>query len=349
MDLVSTVRKEGSRGGRGDFQWSDVQTSTHRESYLGHSLMAPVGRWQKGRDLNWYARGDDSRDDDGNGEETAAEKAARERKEEIERVKEAEQEAMARALGFDVPSKSNANLQPIGEGREKTEMQKVVRAGVTQEADAKGVGYGAFGGGPAGRNQNAIETLAGSEVNNQPRKRYDVEAPTRKEKDSDRDRDRRRHRSGRSRSRSRRRDERYRHRRDRERYDGDTTRRDRRGSRSIDREPRAGHRKRYRTPSRSRSSSRSGGREHYRRRDYREGNERRLRSRSRDYRRRDERRSRSRSRDYRKHRQRSLSPDPRDSDRRPQRDGRDRKSHGSHDPNRQKDTSRDDRYYERRR
>lgn len=40
MDLVQTVRKEGSRGGRGDFKWEDVKASSHRENYLGHSLMA---------------------------------------------------------------------------------------------------------------------------------------------------------------------------------------------------------------------------------------------------------------------------------------------------------------------
>jgi len=57
MDLLQTVRKEGSRlvqdflspnyfslttlsGGRGDFKWDDVKNDVHRENYLGHSLMA---------------------------------------------------------------------------------------------------------------------------------------------------------------------------------------------------------------------------------------------------------------------------------------------------------------------
>ena len=40
MDLVAGIRKEGSRGGRGEFKWEDVRDSQHRENYLGHSLMA---------------------------------------------------------------------------------------------------------------------------------------------------------------------------------------------------------------------------------------------------------------------------------------------------------------------
>lgn len=32
-----------------EFSWDDVKADKHRENYLGHSIKAPVGRWQKGK------------------------------------------------------------------------------------------------------------------------------------------------------------------------------------------------------------------------------------------------------------------------------------------------------------
>ena len=115
MDLVSSIRKSGSRGGV-NFSWDEVAGSSHRENYLGHSLMAPVGRWQKGKDLSWYAKAD------GSGaptDETDEERAARERREEIKRIKEAEEDALAKALGLPPPvrTQTGANSVEVGKPR----------------------------------------------------------------------------------------------------------------------------------------------------------------------------------------------------------------------------------------
>ncbi|CCO34848.1 Multiple myeloma tumor-associated protein 2 homolog [Rhizoctonia solani AG-1 IB] len=74
----------GTRGGQAEFKWSDVSADKDRENYLGHSINAPTGRWQKNKDVHWYNRDLQSTSD--------------ERAEEIRRIKEAEAEAMAVAL-----------------------------------------------------------------------------------------------------------------------------------------------------------------------------------------------------------------------------------------------------------
>jgi hypothetical protein len=38
------------------FSWDAVKADKDREFYLGHSVKALAGRWQKGKDVYWYTR-----------------------------------------------------------------------------------------------------------------------------------------------------------------------------------------------------------------------------------------------------------------------------------------------------
>ncbi|CCA69157.1 hypothetical protein PIIN_03057 [Serendipita indica DSM 11827] len=89
----------GTRGGAGEFKWSDVSADKDREHYLGHSVNAPTGRWQKNKDVHWYNRDKKQPEDERNAE--------------LLKIKEAEKEAMAAALGYG-PSKPAGDTSTTG-------------------------------------------------------------------------------------------------------------------------------------------------------------------------------------------------------------------------------------------
>ncbi|KAL1435505.1 hypothetical protein MTO96_000175 [Rhipicephalus appendiculatus] len=121
----------GTRGGADQFNWEDVKEDKYRENYLGHSLRAPVGRWQKGKDLTWYAK-------------DKQQAASTSRQSEVAAAKKAEEEAMLAALGFATPAKPTH--QPLS----KAEVTEALRRGdgSREEGDAdrvSGVGTNARG------------------------------------------------------------------------------------------------------------------------------------------------------------------------------------------------------------
>ncbi|XP_076334494.1 multiple myeloma tumor-associated protein 2-like isoform X3 [Tachypleus tridentatus] len=104
----------GARGGADQFNWEDIKIDKHRESYLGHSLKAPVGRWQKGKDLTWYNK---DRSEKANQKPSA--------RCELENIKKAEEEAMLVALGHKPVNKRAQVLT-------KEELAQVFKKGQTE-------------------------------------------------------------------------------------------------------------------------------------------------------------------------------------------------------------------------
>ncbi|KAI5803173.1 kinase phosphorylation protein-domain-containing protein [Geopyxis carbonaria] len=254
MDLISGLRKgDTSRGGRNEFSWDQVKEDKDRENYLGHSLMAPVGRWQAKKDLTWYAKADQSAE---------ALSAEEQRREEIRRIKEAEQDALSEALGYPVVRRQ---VDPV----DQNDIKKAIRdAGVGDdqgeeaEEEGRGVGFGRKGlkgllraeGGNRGTNAED-DNMQRVDEGYRPARRDEADGRS-KHRDS-KDRHRRRSRSrGRDKNGGERggrdREHRHRHRRSRSRHDRKSDRDNRHRSRS-----RGGGGRRERERERERHRSRS--------------------------------------------------------------------------------------------
>ncbi|KAK9463986.1 kinase phosphorylation protein-domain-containing protein [Lipomyces oligophaga] len=84
------------KGGRSDFSWESVKTDRHKDHYLGHSIMAPTGRWASKNDALWYER-----------EKKRGSNSQHSNGDEKRKVKELEDRAMAEALGIPYVAKPN--------------------------------------------------------------------------------------------------------------------------------------------------------------------------------------------------------------------------------------------------
>ncbi|KAL4433567.1 hypothetical protein ABPG75_000008 [Micractinium tetrahymenae] len=106
----------GTRGGRDQFSWDNVKTDKDREFFLGHSVKATTGRWQKGRDV--FCEVDRSEADAAS---------------ELAMVKQREQDLMMEACLSRTGHEAKATKQLKQAQLDKADMQKLLQGSGEQE------------------------------------------------------------------------------------------------------------------------------------------------------------------------------------------------------------------------
>ena len=158
----------GTRGGKDQFNWDDVKGDKDREYYLGHSLKASVGRWQRGKDILWYTR---EKEKDGGAQMSDADRA----KAEIAAIKAAEEQSMAEALGLKPRTEHHVTHATL----EKHEMDELLRRGTTKDertddvdaARVKGLGVQGIAGQHGGAGREIMEGVGLSDDDEDERRR----------------------------------------------------------------------------------------------------------------------------------------------------------------------------------
>ena len=158
----------GTRGGKDQFNWDDVKGDKDREYYLGHSLKASVGRWQRGKDILWYTR---EKEKDGGAQMSDADRA----KAEIAAIKAAEEQSMAEALGLKPRTEHHVTHATL----EKHEMDELLRRGTTKDertddvdaARVKGLGVQGIAGQHGGAGREIMEGVGLSDDEEDERRR----------------------------------------------------------------------------------------------------------------------------------------------------------------------------------
>ncbi|KAK9844308.1 hypothetical protein WJX74_000631 [Apatococcus lobatus] len=115
MSLYNGPPRGGNRGGKDQFNWESVKGDKDREFYLGHSVKATTGRWQKGKDVFWYTR--EKKDEGGHLE--------------LERqaVKQREEDLMLEAMGMKPKAKKAIAPAKLA----KHEMEQLMNGSIHDE------------------------------------------------------------------------------------------------------------------------------------------------------------------------------------------------------------------------